>query len=260
MRVHLTTTAQDLGALSAELVRRISGLRVLGVATGSSPAPLWAALAADTGGLTPRAVFALDEYVGLPPGHPAGYRAVVDATVTIPLGLDPARVHVPDGNAPDLELAAAEFETAIGRAGGVDLQVLGIGRNGHIGFNEPGSSVDSRTRVVELADQTRRDNARFFSSVDAVPTLAVTQGIATIMSARRILLIARGESKADAVERLLSGGADPSFPASILHEHDEVTVLLDASAARRTANIAHNIPSRRFAWAGGTEPHPSARS
>lgn len=246
-------TARELGGFGADLVDGMRGageLSVLGVATGDSPLPVYEALSARAP-LGPLAVFALDEYVGVAPDDPASYHAVVDATVTRPLRLDPARVFVPDGMAEDLDRAAAEFEKRIEAHGGIDLQILGIGGNGHIGFNEPGSGVDSRSRVVALAEQTRADNSRFFDTPDQVPTHAVTQGIATIMSARRLLLVARGAAKAAAVVRALRGAVDPGFPASILQRHPRVTVLLDRDAARELPRDDIRFLSRRQPGSAG---------
>ena len=176
---------------------------VLGVATGGTPEPVYAALAgyrADglrTEGIT---LVALDEYVGLPPGSPHGYAHYVRTRIAEPLGLSPGNCHVPDGSAPDVDRAADDFEHRLAELGGVDLQIVGIGENGHLGFNEPGSPATSRTRVVELTAATRRANSRLFhGDLAVVPSHAITQGIATILSASRILLLARGATKAVAV-------------------------------------------------------------
>src|SRR3990170_3962086 len=170
---------------------------VIGVATGSSPAPVYEGLARrvrrgviDFSAVT---AFALDEYVGLEPSHPESYHAVVDGQVTVPLGMSRAKVHVPDGLARDLEEAGRDYDESIRAGGGIDLQILGIGHNGHIGFNEPGSRHDSGTRPGGLAERTRAANARFFDGqTENVPELALTQGIGTILSARSIVLIASG--------------------------------------------------------------------
>lgn len=251
MRIEVVTDPAAVGttaaALVADAVRDRPALR-LGVATGSSPEPLYAALVAHVRrGLDVRQVsaWALDEYVGLAPDHPEGYRAVVDRTVTRPLGLDPARVHVPDGSAGDPDAAARAYEAALTAAGGVDLQVLGIGHNGHLAFNEPGSDPASRTRAVPLTERTRAANARFFGGdVDAVPTRAITQGLATILSARRLLLVATGEDKAPAVAAALTGPVVRQVPASVVQLHADVTVVLDTAAAallpagRRAATVS----------------------
>lgn len=251
LSVRVIDDPADLGRAAAEIVLATDGLQVLGVATGDSPLPVYAALAERRSEVSTVSAFALDEYVGLDPEHPASYHSVIARTVAGPLGLDPRRVHVPNGIGGDLSSAAERYEAALTDAGGVDIQVLGIGRNGHIGFNEPGSSVASRTRVVVLAEETRRANARFFPTLRDVPRYAVTQGISTILRARRILLIARGAAKADPIARLLQAPADPSFPASALHAHADVTVLLDADAAAGLAREPQDLLPRSVAWTSG---------
>ncbi|WP_454050076.1 glucosamine-6-phosphate deaminase [Cellulomonas sp. Marseille-Q8402] len=233
--------ARAAGVVAAEIRRRPR--LVLGVATGSSPEPLYAELAAhvrDGLDVTGVEAWALDEYVGLPADHAESYRAVVGRTVTGPLRLDPDRVHVPDGTTDDPRAAAAAYEAGLERAGYADLQILGIGHNGHLAFNEPGSPTDGRTRVVALTPRTRAANARFFGGdADAVPSHALTQGIGTITAARHLLLVATGTDKADAVAAALTGPVTPEVPASVLQRHPRVTVLLDEAAARALP------PSRR---------------
>ncbi|MEV5040596.1 glucosamine-6-phosphate deaminase [Microbacterium sp. LMI1x-1-1.1] len=252
MRILLSPDAAGAGEIAAAIIASSVGDRpapVLGVATGSSPQPLYRALADRVQAgldLSRAAAFALDEYVGLPVDHPESYHAVIAREVTGPLGLDSARVHVPEGAAADPAAAAARYEAAIAGAGGVDLQILGIGANGHIGFNEPGSAVDSRTRVVDLAPRTVADNSRFFDG-DArlVPTRALTQGIGTILDAREIVLIAWGESKADAVARAVEGPQTAELPASFLQRHGRVTLVLDAAAASRLSPASLPVEAAR---------------
>ncbi|HIY66929.1 MAG TPA: glucosamine-6-phosphate deaminase, partial [Candidatus Agrococcus pullicola] len=207
----------------------------LGVATGSSPLGLYRALEQGIGLEGVRAdrlfAFALDEYVGMPVDHPERYSNVVHREVTQRLGLAPQRVEVPGGSDGDPHVAAARYEERIESSGGIDVQILGIGNNGHIGFNEPGSSPDSRTRVVALAADTRRANARFFDNLSAVPTHAITQGLGTIMQARTIVLVAQGESKAAAVRRAVEGPVSSGCPGSILQRHPDVTMIIDEAAA-----------------------------
>jgi glucosamine-6-phosphate deaminase len=218
------------GGLVADAVRA-GTLRVLGVATGSSPLALYADLVARraeglaTDGL---ALVALDEYVGLAPDDPRSYTSYVHRVIADPLGVPAERVLVPSGRAPE---DAAAVEAAIAALGGVDLQIVGIGRNGHIGFNEPGSDPTSRTHVVELAESTRRDNAAPFGGDPRnVPTHAITQGLGTILSARRIVLVASGEAKAEAIDAALTGPVTPDVPASFLQLHSDVTVVADHAA------------------------------
>lgn len=240
MHVVIVDGPQEIGRIAgariAEVIRA-DPRAVLGIATGSSPLGAYAELARLTraGELDPRGVtaFALDEYVGLPAEHPQSYRTAIRTAVTEPLGLDPARVHVPDGTADDLAAACAEFERRIVEAGGIEMQLLGIGGNGHVGFNEPGSSLASRTRVKTLSQRTRRDNSRFFDSLGDVPLHSVTQGIGTILDARRLLLVAQGEAKSEAVAQLVEGAISSRWPATALQLHPHVTVLVDRAAARR---------------------------
>ncbi|MGO1770926.1 MAG: glucosamine-6-phosphate deaminase [Microbacterium sp.] len=231
MRITVHRTSRDAAdPLAEDIAARVEAgdLRVLGVATGSTPLPLYEALARRRSrGLSDLTLFALDEYVGLPDGHPESYRAVVEREVARPLGIARSRVHVPDAAAP--EAYGADIEAH----GGIDLQIVGIGVNGHIGFNEPGSSFGSRTRLVSLDDSTRRANARFFSSIDEVPRSAVTQGIGTILRARRIVALAFGEAKAAIVAEAIQGPRTERVPASALRDHPDVEWVLDAAAASR---------------------------
>ena len=235
VRLEVLPDAIAIGRRAAEIVAgelHGGGLRVFGVATGSSPSPLYEALhQLGLFGWRDVQVCALDEYVGLGRGHPQSYRSVIDREVRRPLGLPVANIHVPDGDAADLEAAAAAYEQQLRDLGGVDLQVLGIGATGHLGFNEPGSDFASRTRPVQLSEQTRTDNARFFARHDDVPERALTQGIATISDARKHLLIVRGHHKAAALLAALEGDVSTACPASALQRFRDVTVLLDPDAA-----------------------------
>ncbi|HWL60431.1 MAG TPA: glucosamine-6-phosphate deaminase [Microbacteriaceae bacterium] len=237
--------------LAADLIERLVRERpdaVLGLATGSSPLPLWAALRERALDLGRVHGFALDEYLGLPVGHPESYRAVIDREVVDVLGLDPERVHVPAEGLTGAALAGAgeQFEARIAAVGGVDLQVLGIGSTGHIGFNEPGSSLASRTRLKLLAAATRRDNARFFGGdVDLVPTHCITQGLGTILDARQLVLLAWGEAKAGALAAAVEGPVTASMPASVIQLHPRVTVIADEAAASRLTQAEYY----REAWA-----------
>ncbi|WP_062467020.1 glucosamine-6-phosphate deaminase [Demequina maris] len=232
-------TPADAGAFVAAHIAacvREDPLFTLGVATGSTPLPVYEGLRAEREAGTDfsaMSAFALDEYVGLPAGHPESYRAVVDREVTAPLGLDPARVHVPDGSAAGIETAGERYEAALEAHGGVDLQLLGIGRTGHLGFNEPGSSFGSLTRVKTLTERTRLDNARFFDSLDEVPIHCVTQGLGTILRARHLVLLAFGEGKAEALAAAVEGPVSASMPGSAIQLHPRVTVVVDEAAASR---------------------------
>lgn len=226
----------EIGAAKvAQLAAQVGSRVVLGVATGSSPLATYAELASLVRSgdldLAQASAFALDEYVGLPEDHPQSYHDTIRRTVTEPLGLDPARVHVPDGRTEGLSTAGQRYEAAIAAAGGVDIQILGVGTNGHVGFNEPTSSLSSRTRVKTLSPLTRADNARFFASIDEVPHHCMTQGLGTIMDARHVVLVATGERKAPAVAAIIEGPVTAMWPGSVLQMHEHATVIVDEAAA-----------------------------
>ncbi|QIK72295.1 glucosamine-6-phosphate deaminase [Propioniciclava coleopterorum] len=241
MEIVICSTPEEAGEVAAarvaQVVKEAGPRAVLGVATGSSPLALYEGLTRrveeGTLDLSEASAFALDEYVGLPAGDPNSYAATIDKTVTVPLKMNPANVHVPDGAAEDLKQACEDYEAAIKAAGGVDVQILGIGSNGHIGFNEPSSSLASRTRIKTLNERTREDNARYFASIDDVPRHCLTQGLGTIMDARAVVLVAQGEGKADAVAALAEGPVSTMCPGSILQMHRTVTVVVDEAAASK---------------------------
>ena len=241
MEVIIAEDPAAIGAIGADAIEALLARRpaaVLGLATGSSPLAIYDELVAryDAGRLSFRQArgFTLDEYVGLPAAHPERYRTVIDTVFVSRVDFAPGAVQGPDGLAADIPAACAQYEAAITDAGGVDLQILGIGTDGHIGFNEPGSSLASRTRIKTLTRQTRIDNARFFGGdLEQVPTHCLTQGLGTIMAARHVILVATGRSKAEAVHHLVEGSVSAMWPATILQHHPHVTVLLDSAAARR---------------------------
>jgi glucosamine-6-phosphate deaminase len=244
--VIIVDSADAAGELAAHAIEHVVASKpdaVLGLATGSTPLTTWRALAARRLDLSRVRGFALDEYVGLPPGHPQSYRSVIAREVVDPLGLTPALVRVPGDEGP-IELAGENYERALVAAGGVDLQVLGIGRTGHIGFNEPGSSFASLTRVKTLTEQTRRDNARFFDSIDDVPMHCITQGLGTILRARHLVLLAFGTAKAEALAGAVEGPVTASLPGSAVQLHPRVTVIVDEAAASRLAHADYY----RYAW------------
>jgi len=249
----------ELAALAADAVEALVRRRpdaVLGFATGSSPLAVYDELARrHAAGLSFAGArgFLLDEYVGLPAGHPEGYRAVIEREVVSRLDVASEAVLGPDGGAADLPAACAAYEAAIAAAGGVDLQLLGIGTDGHVAFNEPGSSLASRTRVKTLTDQTRRDNARFFGGdVDAVPRHVLTQGLGTILEARHLVLLASGRAKAEAVHQMVEGPVSAMWPGSVLQLHPHVTVLVDEAAASRLqlAGYYRETWAAKPAWQG----------
>ncbi|MFD5747184.1 glucosamine-6-phosphate deaminase [Streptomyces sp. NPDC127033] len=240
MEVVIVPDAAAGGALIADSIAALLRRKpdaLLGVATGSTPLPVYQALAervrAGTVDVSGARIAQLDEYVGLPSGHPESYRSVVLREVVEPLGLDPSVFLGPDGGAEDVQAACEAYDRALAEAGGVDLQLLGIGTDGHIGFNEPCSSLASRTRIKTLTRQTRADNARFFDSPDDVPHHVITQGIGTILEARHLVLLATGEGKADAVAQAVEGPVAALVPASALQLHPHATVVVDEAAASR---------------------------
>ena len=235
MQVIILKDADEIGDYAARLILHElarGALKVLGVATGSSPLPVYAALERHwVPRLSEVSAFALDEYVGLPYSHPESYHAVIDREVTNRLRLDPGRVHVPDGASDDLEEACLAYERAIHAAGGIDLQILGIGASGHIGFNEPTSSFASRTRIKTLTPATREDNARFFPTLADVPLHCMTQGLGTILDSRKVVLVAQGKQKARAIAEAVEGPLTSMCPGSALQLHPDATVLVDEDAA-----------------------------
>jgi len=246
--VVIVSTVDEAGEIAADVIAPLVADRpdaVLGLATGSTPLSTWRALAGRSLDLSRVRGFALDEYVGLPAGHPESYRAVITREVVEPLGLTPSLVRVPADDGGPVSGAGERYERDILAAGGVDLQILGIGRTGHIGFNEPGSSLASLTRVKTLTEQTRIDNARYFPSVDDVPTHCITQGLGTILRARHLVLLAFGEAKAAAVAAALEGPVSASTPGSVVQLHPRVTVIVDEAAGSRLVHADYY----RYAWA-----------
>ncbi len=209
---------------------------VLGLATGSSPVGMYekVAEACKTGlvDMSNVRTFNLDEYCGISSDHEQSYHHFMNANFFDHVNVKLKNINLPHGNPENPQAFADEYEEKIKDAGGIDLQVLGIGRNGHIGFNEPGTPFGSSTHMIKLHEDTRQANSRFFDSIDEVPVAAITMGIKTIMRARSILLIASGESKQEAVKKLAYGEVTPEFPASVLQLHPDVTILVDEKAAQ----------------------------
>lgn len=259
MEVVILPGSKQIGRLAADAVEALVRRKpdaVLGLATGSSPLPIYDELALrhDHGGLdfSQAHGFALDEYVGLPAGHPQSYREVIRKEFTNRVNIAPENVHSPDGAADDLPAACRSYEDAIRERGGIDLQILGVGTDGHIGFNEPGSSFASRTRIKTLIEQTRRDNARFFSSLSDVPHHVITQGLGTIMDARHVVLVATGAQKAQAVRDFVEGPVAAICAASILQFHPHATILVDEAAASslRLADYYRHAYDNKPDWQG----------
>lgn len=241
MRIAILPDEQTIAHVAADRVEALYKRKpafVLGLATGSTPLPLYAELVeryrAGRISFAEVCSYNLDEYVGLPRDHVEGYANFIHRNLVDLVDFREGAAHGPDAWTGDSHAAAAAYDAAIAEAGGIDLQVLGIGSDGHIGFNEPAGSLTSRTHVGVLTEQTRRDNSRFFEgNLDAVPTHCITQGLGTIMEARENLMICTGEGKAQAVRELVEGPISQRWPATILQMHPNTIVLLDEAAASR---------------------------
>ena len=228
----------EAGRLAADIFQDIVNAKpdcVLGLATGSTPLPLYRELIEreKAGKINFSQVRSanLDEYKGLSGDHPQSYRYFMNENLFRHISIDPANTMVPDGLCEDVEAMCEEYERKIDALGGVDIQLLGIGHDGHIGFNEPCDHFPVATHEVELEEITRQANKRFFDSIDEVPTAAYTLGCGTVMAARKVLLIATGKDKAEIVNQSFFGPVTPMVPASILQFHPDVTVIVDEAAA-----------------------------
>lgn len=234
MNVQIFDTYSELSQraadIVADLIQRLEN-PVLGLPTGGTPEGFYAALVRRQAEFDRLTTFNLDEYVGLPKEHAQSYYSYMKARLFDYLPLQPQRIHLPNGEATDAEAECHRYEEAIRAAGGIDLMILGLGHNGHIGFNEPGTPWESRTRRVSLAEVTRQANARFFASHEEVPKEALTMGIGTILEARQIIVLASGESKAQIIHRTLVGEPSLAVPATALRGHGNVTFLIDRAAA-----------------------------
>lgn len=237
MQVHVYENAQQVGQaaatlFAAQLLRKPDS--VLGLATGSSPIGCYQKLIEwhQDGILdfSQCVSYNLDEYCGLPVEHECSYHAFMQDQLFHAINMK--ETHVPDGNAKDLEAECKRYDAAIQAAGGIDMQLLGIGRNGHIGFNEPAAQLTYGTQIVNLTESTIQANRRFFESEADVPRQAISLGIGGIMNAREIVLIAMGEDKAEAIRDTVKGDINPMVPASILRAHPHVTILVDKAAAK----------------------------
>jgi glucosamine-6-phosphate deaminase len=206
----------------------------LGLATGSTPTGLYKNLIDDhkknKTSYKQVNTFNLDEYIGISKKDPHSYHYFMCENLFNHIDIPLEQTHIPDGTASDLEEECRRYEQFIKEHGGIDLQILGIGQNGHIGFNEPGTSFDSRTHIIQLADSTRKANSRFFDSLEDVPTQAITMGIASIMESKEIYLLVSGAGKAEALARLMNGEISEDFPASVLKKHPNVTIFADQEA------------------------------
>ena len=252
MKLVIVKDYQEMSRKAAELLAaevKQHPQTVLGLATGGTPVGMYRELIKlheDEGiDFSQAQSFNLDEYVGLSSAHPQSYRAYMQENLFQHINLPAEKTHVPAGDAADLDKECARYEEAIREAGGIDIQVLGIGNNGHIGFNEPGSSAESTTRVVQLTESTIEANARYFASVEEVPTQAVSMGIKTILGAKKVVLLASGETKAQAVRLMLEGEPTADVPASLLQLHPDVTVIVDEAAASQLTVAATSVENKR---------------
>lgn len=245
--------------VGATIARLVTGQAspVLGLATGSTPLPVYDDLVRryNEGSVSFAHVrgFALDEYVGLPREHPESYRAVLQREIVGRVDFAPDAVTTPDGWSDDSRAACDQYESAIADAGGIDLQILGVGTDGHIGFNEPTSSLASPTRIKTLTQQTREDNARFFhDDVGQVPRHVLTQGIGTILRAGHLVLLAWGSNKAEAVAATVEGPVTSMVPSSALQLHPHATVVVDAAAGSqlRLADYYRQVYAGKPDWQG----------
>ena len=242
MEVIISPTPEEASEIAARLVARQvreKPVSVLGLATGATPRGLYERLirmhrehGLDLSQVT---TFNLDEYVDLDSGHPASYHSFMENNLFAHVHISRERIHIPDGLSRDVPAHCEAYEEAIRAAGGIDLQILGLGSDGHLGFNEPGSSLASRTRIKTLTERTRRDNASFFPDGHPVPHHVITMGLGTIMESRTCLLLAFGKRKAEAVARTVEGPVTASIPGSVLQFHPRAKVLLDAEAASQLA-------------------------
>lgn len=238
MRVVIYPDSQQASLAAALIIAkqvRRKPKSVLGLATGASPLACYRELirqhreeGLDFSQVT---TFNLDEYVGLPATHPQSYRYFMDQNLFSQINIPYQQTHVPDGRALDFERHCDDYESRIKQSGGIDLQLLGIGSDGHIAFNEPGSSLGSRTRIKTLTKRTVADNARFFDGETAVPKMAVTMGVGTILDSRQCLLLALGDAKAIAIRKTVEGPVTSQVTASALQLHRDVVVVLDEAAA-----------------------------
>lgn len=237
MKLMVVEDYEEMSNAAVEIVEqqvRQNDHSVLGLATGSTPLGLYKKMieGIPERGLTYEHIqtMNLDEYCGLDAYHPKSYRYFMNEKLFRHIDIHLYNTHIPDGKAKSVEAECLRYEALIEQIGPPHLQILGMGTNGHIGFNEPGTPEDSVTHRIELDDSTRQDNARFFASLDEVPTHAITMGIASILRSEKILLLASGKEKAQAVKTFLEQNVTEDFPASFLWNHDDVTLIVDREA------------------------------
>jgi len=248
MEVIILPTAEEASEVAARFVARQVREKpesVLGLATGGTPCKLYEMLArmhkAGVLDFSKVTTFNLDEYLGLDPSHPASYHRFMEENLFSHVNIARERIHIPDGLADDVPAHCLAYEKLIGDAGGIDLQILGLGTDGHIGFNEPGSSLASRTRIKTLTERTRSDNGRYFVDAREVPDHVITMGLGSIMESRMCLLLAFGRGKAQAVAASVEGPVTASVPGTLLQFHPRAKVILDAEAASLLARADYYL-------------------
>ena len=246
MEIVIQPTAEAASIVAAKIIAQLVRRKpdaVLGLATGSTPLATYRELVRmhreDALDFSRVRTFNLDEYVSLPHEHPQSYHAFMDENLFRHINVPRENIRIPNGLAADVPAECAAYEAAIRAAGGIDLQILGIGTDGHIGFNEPSSSLASRTRIKTLTARTRSDNARFFGSAESVPIHVITMGVGTIMDARQVLMLAFGESKAKAIADAVEGPVMAMNPASILQMHPVAKCLIDEPAAAKLSRLEY---------------------
>ncbi|MGC3957779.1 MAG: glucosamine-6-phosphate deaminase [Verrucomicrobiota bacterium] len=253
MEIIIQPTAAAATQIAAQVIASLLHAKpnaVLGLATGSTPMQLYRELVAMKLDWRRVRTFNLDEYIGLPQEHPQSYHSFMWENLFRHVNISRKNIHLPDGNTEDVPKFCERYERQIRAAGGIDLQVLGIGTDGHIGFNEPSSSLASRTRIKTLTARTRRDNARFFGVIEQVPQHVITMGVGTIMEARQILLLAFGAKKCRAIAQTAEGPLTAANPASMLQLHPAVKIFLDPAAAARLkrADYYRHVYARKPGW------------
>lgn len=251
MKIWIGEDAKAVAERATDLIEAVIRKKpdcVLGLATGSTPLQTYQEMIeryrAGKIDYSRVRTFNLDEYYGLSPEHPQSYAYYMNHNLFQHLNIPKSNTHIPDGTAKDTTAICTQYEQMIADSGGIDLQLLGIGNNGHIGFNEPADQLEPHTHLTQLSAATIKANARFFSSDEEVPRQALTMGMSTIMSARKIVLLAVGEAKADVIKRLFDVGITTELPASLLKLHRDATILLDQAAARYLAPLVGKTRKR----------------
>lgn len=256
MEIIIQPTQADGSIIAARIIAKLVRSRpdcVLGLATGSTPLATYRELVRmhreESLDFSKVTTFNLDEYVGLSPEHPQSYHAFMEENLFRHINVAAGNIHIPDGAAPDVAAECARYEASIVAAGGIDVQLLGIGTDGHIGFNEPTSSLASRTRIKTLTEQTRSDNARFFDGdLAKVPFHCITMGVGTIMDCRQVLMLAFGANKAQAIAEAVEGPITSMNPASVLQMHPVAKCIIDESAAGKLSKTDY------FRWVYAHKP------